>query len=308
LCGTCHSFIFPNFQHEEPIFVTETGDDSDSGNDEPHNKEDEQEEDGESEIDDDPNYVDRPRPTAPRNVNQYLELLSQPQNEPNDSQQKICALPVEVLLSIFAYLDDLSLCNVSEVCKQWRKILEEYTPQRMWKKYTKERWPLFQQIASVSNWLHMYCALMNSCFCRTCLIQMALKTPLRGIYNPIRANRLRGDIRSLGSDATEGIFAVPLDNQLSHWQASILGPAGSPYEGGKFFLYIIIPFSYPMLPPQVRFLTKILHPNVSRHGDVGIDSIRDNWSVALNISKLLLSVQSLLTDPFTTVRRSVLGL
>jgi ubiquitin-protein ligase len=56
-----------------------------------------------------------------------------------------------------------------------------------------------------------------------------------------------------------------------------------------------------MLPPQVRFLTKIVHPNVSRHGDVGIDSIRDNWSVALNISKLLLSVQSLLTDPFTNV-------
>lgn len=60
-------------------------------------------------------------------------------------------------------------------------------------------------------------------------------------------------------------------------------------------------FSYPMLPPTVRFLTKIVHPNVSRHGDVGVDIIQHNWSLALTISKLLLSVQSLLTDPFTEV-------
>lgn len=60
-------------------------------------------------------------------------------------------------------------------------------------------------------------------------------------------------------------------------------------------------FSYPMNPPVVRFLTKIIHPNVSRHGDVGIDIIQHNWSLVLTISKLLLSVQSLLTDPFTEV-------
>lgn len=67
---------------------------------------------------------------------------------------------------------------------------------------------------------------------------MALKTPLQGI-NHFRMTRLRGDVRSL--DATAGVDAVPLDHNMSHWQASILGPDGSPYEGGKFFLYIEIP-------------------------------------------------------------------
>lgn len=52
-----------------------------------------------------------------------------------------------------------------------------------------------------------------------------------------------------------------------------------------------------MSPPHVRFLTRIIHPNVSRHGDVGIDIIQHNWSISITISKLLLSVQSLLTDP-----------
>lgn len=60
-------------------------------------------------------------------------------------------------------------------------------------------------------------------------------------------------------------------------------------------------FSYPMCPPVVKFLTKILHPNVSRHGDVGIDSIHHNWSLALTLSKVLISVQSLLTDPYCQV-------
>lgn len=41
-----------------------------------------------------------------------------------------------------------------------------------------------------------------------------------------------------------------------------------------------------MKPPIVRFITKIFHPNVSRHGDIGIDSIRDNWSLILTISKV----------------------
>jgi len=53
-----------------------------------------------------------------------------------------------------------------------------------------------------------------------------------------------------------------------------------------------------MQPPVVRFVTKVYHPNISRHGDVGLDSIHHNWSLALTISKVLLSIQSLLTDPF----------
>ena len=56
-----------------------------------------------------------------------------------------------------------------------------------------------------------------------------------------------------------------------------------------------------MKPPVVRFMTRIFHPNISRHGDVGLDSIQHNWSLALTISKVLISIQSLLTDPFCKV-------
>lgn len=65
-------------------------------------------------------------------------------------------------------------------------------------------------------------------------------------------------------------------------------------------MYIVI-YSYPMRPPKVRFITKIFHPNISRHGDVGLDSIHHNWSLALTISRVFISIQSLLTDPYCFV-------
>ncbi|XP_053957437.1 uncharacterized protein LOC128862756 [Anastrepha ludens] len=251
--------------------------------------------------------IHRPRPIAPRSLPDFLQLLSEGRANSHEAVAHVAApnnilmLPVEIMIIIFSYLDDMSMWKASEVCKQWRSILEQNTSQLMWMRYLKERWPLFQCIVDVPNWLKLYSALMDSCFCRTCLLQMALKSPPRARQNAIRMNFLRNDAHQLNCNSTEGIDAIPLDKQNTYWQASILGPAGSPYEGGKFFLYIFFPERYPMIPPTVRFLTKILHPNVSRHGDVGIDIFQHNWSLALNISKILLSVQSLLTDPYTEI-------
>ena len=45
-------------------------------------------------------------------------------------------------------------------------------------------------------------------------------------------------------------------------RATILGPEGSPYEGGRFDVEITVPRSYPFVSPKCRFLTKIWHPNV----------------------------------------------
>ena len=40
------------------------------------------------------------------------------------------------------------------------------------------------------------------------------------------------------------------------------GPAGTPYEGGTFQLAINVPDAYPLVPPGIRYVTKIFHPNV----------------------------------------------
>lgn len=56
-----------------------------------------------------------------------------------------------------------------------------------------------------------------------------------------RHRRLRSELKTLRTDPPEGIQATPLDRHCCHWQASITGPHGSPYEGGLFLLYLQIP-------------------------------------------------------------------
>lgn len=76
-----------------------------------------------------------------------------------------------------------------------------------------------------------------------------------------------------------------------------MGPPDSPYSGGIFFLQIHFPTDYPFKPPKVNFTTKIYHPNINSNGSICLDILRDQWSPALTISKVLLSICSMLTDP-----------
>jgi ubiquitin-conjugating enzyme E2 D/E len=76
----------------------------------------------------------------------------------------------------------------------------------------------------------------------------------------------------------------------------IFGPAESPFQGGVFNLTIRFPSDYPFKPPIVTFSTKIYHPNINAAGGICLDILKQQWSPALTISKVLLSILSLLTD------------
>ncbi|KAH3667646.1 hypothetical protein OGATHE_003169 [Ogataea polymorpha] len=99
------------------------------------------------------------------------------------------------------------------------------------------------------------------------------------------------------SDPVPGITAVPHEDNLRYFNVTIDGPSGSPYEGGKFKLELFLPDDYPMLAPKVRFLTKIYHPNIDRLGRICLDVLKANWSPALQVRTILLSIQALLSSP-----------
>ena len=66
-----------------------------------------------------------------------------------------------------------------------------------------------------------------------------------------------------------------------------MGPADSPYAGGVFFSLIHFPPDYPFKPPKVQFQTKLYHPNVNSQGSICLDILKEQWSPALTISKVL---------------------
>ncbi|ORZ15811.1 ubiquitin-conjugating enzyme/RWD-like protein [Absidia repens] len=90
--------------------------------------------------------------------------------------------------------------------------------------------------------------------------------------------------------------AGPRADDMYDWIATITGPSGSPYAGGIFYLKIHFPEDYPYLPPKISFITRIYHCNISSKGAICLDTLKQNWSPALTISKVLLSICSLLTD------------
>ncbi|XP_039377670.1 ubiquitin-conjugating enzyme E2 E2 isoform X2 [Mauremys reevesii] len=96
--------------------------------------------------------------------------------------------------------------------------------------------------------------------------------------------------------STSAKSAGPKGDNIYEWRSTILGPPGSVYEGGVFFLDITFSPDYPFKPPKVTFRTRIYHCNINSQGVICLDILKDNWSPALTISKVLLSICSLLTD------------
>uniref|UniRef100_A0ACD5V9X8 Uncharacterized protein n=1 Tax=Avena sativa TaxID=4498 RepID=A0ACD5V9X8_AVESA len=110
--------------------------------------------------------------------------------------------------------------------------------------------------------------------------------------------RIVKELRDLQRDPPTSCSAGPVSSgDMFHWQATIMGPGESPYSGGVFVVSIHFPPDYPFKPPKVAFKTKVFHPNINSNGNICLDILKDQWSPALTIAKVLLSICSLLTDP-----------
>ncbi|XP_062194489.1 ubiquitin-conjugating enzyme E2 28-like isoform X1 [Phragmites australis] len=118
-----------------------------------------------------------------------------------------------------------------------------------------------------------------------------------GDMSDMASKRIQKELVDLQKDPPTSCSAGPAGEDLFHWQATIMGPSDSPYTGGVFFVNIHFPPDYPFKPPKVNFQTKVYHPNINSNGSICLDILKEQWSPALTISKVLLSISSLLTDP-----------
>ncbi|ABO96416.1 predicted protein [Ostreococcus lucimarinus CCE9901] len=110
------------------------------------------------------------------------------------------------------------------------------------------------------------------------------------------SRRIQKELAEISLEPPTNCSAGPKGDNLYEWVSTIVGPSGSPYNGGVFFLDIQFPTDYPFKPPKVTFRTRIYHCNVNSSGQICLDILKEQWSPALTISKVLLSICSLLTD------------
>ncbi|KZT64814.1 hypothetical protein DAEQUDRAFT_732172 [Daedalea quercina L-15889] len=109
--------------------------------------------------------------------------------------------------------------------------------------------------------------------------------------------RIHREIADLKKEDLGNITLAPSDDNLFNWEATIPGPEGSVYEGGLFHVEINLARDYPFSAPKVTFRTRIYHMNINDRGNICIDILKHNWSPALSLFKVILSLSSLLTDP-----------
>jgi ubiquitin-conjugating enzyme E2 D/E len=110
--------------------------------------------------------------------------------------------------------------------------------------------------------------------------------------------RIQKELQDLRKDAPLNCSAGPISPEdMFRWEGIIVGPDDTPYAGGIFDMKILFPVDYPFKPPTVTFTTKIYHPNINQAGGICLDILKTQWSPALTISKVLLSVCSMLSDP-----------
>ncbi|XP_010506931.1 PREDICTED: ubiquitin-conjugating enzyme E2 8-like [Camelina sativa] len=70
---------------------------------------------------------------------------------------------------------------------------------------------------------------------------------------------------------------VIVDDSIFKWEATLIGPVNTPYEGAVFKMSINFPPDYPNNPPKICFVTKICHPNISDNGAIYLRLLKSTY-------------------------------
>lgn len=93
--------------------------------------------------------------------------------------------------------------------------------------------------------------------------------------SPMAGRRLSRDVNRLLAAG----YQTTVDDDMTNLDVRLEGPMGTAYEGGVWTVNVSMPQEYPLKAPRLRFVTKILHPNIEfTTGLVCMNVFKQAWS------------------------------
>ncbi|XP_012273379.1 NEDD8-conjugating enzyme UBE2F [Orussus abietinus] len=92
------------------------------------------------------------------------------------------------------------------------------------------------------------------------------------------------------------------DPHRLHEFTLLIVPDEGYWIGGSFYFHINISEEYNMIPPKVKCLTKLWHPNINEDGDVCLSILKPNsidgmgWAPTRKLKDVVWGLNSLFTD------------
>lgn len=122
---------------------------------------------------------------------------------------------------------------------------------------------------------------------------------------------LARQLKELSKNPDSGFSAGLVDDSNPfEWQVILNGPPDTIYDGGFFKAKLFFPLDYPFMPPKMKFISEMWHPNVYKDGSVCISILHapgndpnqyeqasERWSPVHTVESILLSVLSMLASP-----------
>ncbi|XP_046312895.1 NEDD8-conjugating enzyme UBE2F isoform X1 [Marmota monax] len=101
----------------------------------------------------------------------------------------------------------------------------------------------------------------------------------------------------------------PDPNKLHCFQLTVIPDEGY-YQGGKFQFETEVPDAYNMVPPKVKCLTRIWHPNITETGEICLSLLREHsidgtgWAPTRTLKDVVWGLNSLFTGEDCDTRQA----
>ncbi|CAF1307794.1 unnamed protein product [Rotaria sp. Silwood1] len=111
-------------------------------------------------------------------------------------------------------------------------------------------------------------------------------------------NRVFREANNLKLRPPEHFIIFVCKDNILFWKIIMNGPPGSRYCGYRWLLSVEFPsHTYPLRPPDIRFITPIYHCNISDDGKICHEILRSHWTKQTSMYDVLQQIISLLFQP-----------